>query len=323
MRYFYWQKKFLMNPIYKNQIVRDLYWVISSPALFEILPNSNSLRILNQQLFDTEIKSLSKTLIDLDNNPEPLIEHIQFGNNKLLGKYYESLVEYWFQISRRFEIVDKSVQLNHNGETLGEFDFILKDKIRDKFIHLESAGKFYLSSENKSDWKTFIGPNPNDNLQNKMEKLFNEQTQLSKTSLGKEKLTEMGVSEVESAMLLKGYIFYQIKNFLSNQLIIPVHSNPNHNKGWWLRFGEVENLYNLNCNQWLVLKRHNWISRAVASTENELLNTSDLFMFLKSYFEFNHYPILIASMEKYDNHFTEITRGFVVSDLWPDLNFIH
>lgn len=314
-----------MNPIYKNQIVRDLYWVISSPALFETLPGSAGKRatIFNQNLFDTENNSLTEVLADLENHPEPILEHIQFGNNKLLGKYYESLVEYWLQISKRFELVDKSVQLNHNGETLGEFDFILKDKTGDKFIHLEAAGKFYLSSENKSDWKTFIGPNPNDNLKKKIEKLFNEQTQLSKTTHGKEKLSELGVSEIESAVLLKGYLFYPIKSFLSDNFKIPLHSNPNHDKGWWLRFGEIENLNALNCNQWLVLKRNNWISRAIAATENELLNTQALFIFLKSYFEYNHYPILIASMEKFENYFIEKARGFIVSDLWPDLNFIH
>lgn len=314
-----------MNPTYKNQIIRDLYWVIFSPLLFNSLTDNQGklISIFDQELFDGEFKSLSQKLSDLDKNPEPLQEHIQMGNNKLLGKYYESLVEYWFLISKRFEIVDKSLQINNNGETIGEFDFILKDKANNKFIHLEAAGKFYLSSENKADWITYIGPNPHDNLKKKMEKLFNEQTQLSKTVLGKEKLTELGISEIESAILIKGYFFYPIESFLSNHFIIPEHSNPNHNKGWWLRFSEIEKLHAVNCDQWLVLKRSNWISQAVATTENELLNTHDLSMFLRSYFEFNHYPVLIASMDKSENFFIEKTRGFIVSDLWPDLNFIH
>jgi hypothetical protein len=291
--------------------------------LFETLPNETNIIIFNQHLFNVEIKEIKTLLADLDNNPEPLQEYLRFGNNKLLGKYFESLVEFWFQNSRRFHLIEKSIQVNHNGETLGEFDFILKDKSTNKFIHLEAAGKFYLSSENKSDWKTFIGPNPNDNLQNKMDKLLNEQTQLSKTFLGREKLAEVGVTEIESTLLLKGYFFYHIKNFLLEDYKIPVNSNPSQNKGWWLRFGELENLYNIKSKYWLVLKRSNWISNAVLENENELLDITALLMFLQGYFEFYHYPILIAAIEKLDDHFAEKSCGFVVSDLWPDLNFIH
>ncbi len=312
-----------MEVIYKNQIVRDLHWAISSPSLFETLPNETNIIIFDQQLFNSEIKELNTLLADLDNNPEPLQDYIRFGNNRLLGKYFESLVEFWFQSSRRFDLIEKSVQVNHYGETLGEFDFILKDKSASKFIHLETAGKFYLSSENKSVWKTFIGPNPKDNLQSKMKKLFDEQTQLSKTILGKKKLAEVGVAEIKSALLLKGYFFYHLKNFLLEDYKIPVNSNPNQNKGWWLRFGEMENLHKIKSKYWLVLKRSNWISNAITENKNELLDTTTLFMFLQSYFEFNHYPILIAALEKSEAYFIEKSRGFVVSDLWPNLNFIH
>lgn len=312
-----------MEIIYKNQIVRDLHWVISSPSLFETFFDQTNIKIFNQQLFNSEVEELNSLLIKLDDNTEPLKEYIRLGNNKLLGKYFESLAEFWFQNSKRFNLIEKSVQVNHNGETLGEFDFILKDRSTDKFIHLEAAGKFYLSFENKSDWKTFIGPNPNDNLQNKIEKLFNEQTQLSKTSLGREKLSELGVTEIESALLLKGYFFYPMQNFISEDFRMPLHSNPNHNKGWWLRFGDLEKLYNINSNYWLVLKRSNWISSAIVENKNELLDSTSLFMFLQSYFEFNHYPILIAAVENFNNYFIEKSRGFIVSDLWPDLNYIH
>lgn len=312
-----------MNPFYKNQIVRDLAWVISSPALFATLPDPDSIKIFSQQLFDSEFNDLSYLLTELDNNSLQLEEYIQLGNNKLLGKYYESLVEFWFQHSKNFELIDKSIQVNHNGETLGEFDFILKERSTNKFIHLEAAGKFYLSSENKSYWKSFIGPNPNDILQNKMDKLLNEQTQLSRTARGRKKLVDKGIAEAEVAMMIKGYFFYPVKNFLSMNFKIPQYSNPEHNKGWWLRFGEIENMYTINCNRWLVLKRNNWISRAIVINESELLDNDALFMFLISYFEFNHYPILIASMGEFNNYFVETTRGFIVSDLWPDLNFIH
>lgn len=312
-----------MNKYYHNQLVRDLAWVISSPSLFESLPNQNNFTILSDELFKSEFEQLKNLLDKLDEDCEILQHHIESGNNKLLGKYFESLAEFWFLYSERFQLIDKSGQININGDTKGEFDFILYDNFKNRFLHLETAGKFYLSSVNSDTWETFIGPNPNDNLHIKMYKLLNEQIYLSKTLSGKNKLVKFGISEIESVLLLKGYFFYHINNFLSKKFSLAQYSNPNHNKGWWIRFGELEKLFELNTNRWIILKRMNWISKAFTKDEKEVIDTNTLLIFLKSYFEFNHYPILIASVTKSEDHFKEESRGFIVSDLWPDLNFIH
>jgi hypothetical protein len=312
-----------MNEYYKNQFVRDLAWVISSPSLFNSLPNSNHSLIFSEDFFEYEFKHLKALLERLYNDPSLLEIHIQSGNNRLLGKYFESLAEFWFLNSERFDLIDKSVQININGDTKGEFDFILRDKINNRFLHLEAAGKFYLSAANSVSWETFIGPNPNDNLKNKMSKLLNEQIHLSKSASGKNKLIELGIDELDSALMLKGYFFYHLNNFLTNDFSIPEYSNPNHNKGWWIRFGEIERLFDLNSNQWIILKRMNWISKALTKNLNDVIDTNTLLIFLHSYFEFNHYPILIASVRKNGEHFIEVSRGFIVSDLWPDLNFTH
>lgn len=312
-----------MNEYYKNKFVRDLAWVVSSPSLFNSLPNQNHLIFLNDQYFESEFEHLNELLAKLDDDPSILEIHIQSGNNKLLGKYFESLAEFWFLNSERFQLIDKSIQININGDTKGEFDFILRDKLKKRFLHLEAAGKFYLSSANSAGWETFIGPNPHDNLKNKMNKLFNEQVYLSKTISGKNKLIELGINELDSALLLKGYFFYHLNNFLANDFAIPEFSNPNHNKGWWIRFGELEQLLELKSNQWIVLKRIDWISKAITDNADEVISTYELLIFIHNYFEFNHYPILISSVQKNGEYFTEISRGFIVSDLWPDLNFIH
>lgn len=312
-----------MSIEFKNQIVRDLEWVISSPPFFDNLFLYPSVHFLTHDFFNSEFEQFKPQLYLLDKNPESLADHILFGNNKLLGKYFESLVEFWLLHSKRFEILNKGIQVDVNGETLGEFDFILRDRLLNKFIHLEAAGKYYLSLNNSENWESFIGPNPNDNLQRKMLKLLNDQINLGKTDPGKIKLAELGITKLETAIMIKGYFFYHLKYFLSDSFCIPEFSLPNHQKGWWLRFGEAENLKYIKTERWIVLKRQNWISKAVTENSTELFDLNSLLSFLKSYFEFNHYPLLIASMELQDNYFVESTRGFVVSDLWPDLNFIH
>lgn len=312
-----------MSEHFKNQLVRDLAWVISSSSLFESIPDQNDVTILSDDFFNAEFEQLKSLLYKLDDDPEILGHHITSGNNRLLGKYFESLAEFWFLNSCRFQLIEKSVQININGDTKGEFDFILRDELNHSFLHLEAAGKFYLSSVNSDKWDTFIGPNPNDNLQNKMSKLLNDQIILSKSVFGKNKLIGMGINKIKPVLLLKGYFFYHLDNILSDKIIIPAYSNVKHNKGWWIRFGELEKLFELNTNHWMILKRLNWISEAFTNNENEVIDTKTLFLLLKSYFEFNHYPLLVAAVRKEKNIFIENSRGFVVSDLWPDLNFIH
>lgn len=307
----------------KNQFVRDLIWVISSPPLFEHLSEFPLVNFFTNDFFKSEFDENNQQLYLLDKNTELLTDHILMGNNKLLGKYFESLVEFWLLHSKRCELLSKGMQVDVNGETIGEFDFILRDRFLNKFIHLEAAGKFYLSLKNSDSWETFIGPNPNDNLKKKMLKLLNDQINLGKTENGKARLNELGITEFETAIMIKGYFFYHIDNFLTNNFHIPLFALQAHNKGWWTRFGEIENLQNIKVDKWLVLKRQNWISKSITENMNEVFDLNSLLDFLKSYFEFNHYPLLIASMEKQDNYFVETSRGFVVSDLWPDLNFIH
>ena len=312
-----------MDEYFKNQMVRDLVWVISSPSVFNKLPTKPNLKFFDEGLFSSEYSSLQKFLMELDENPEQLSNHIKFGNNKLLGKYYESLVEFWFKHSTRFDLISKGIQVENGSETIGEFDFILKDKLNNEFVHLETAGKFYLSSNNSNNWSDFISPNPNDNLQKKMDKLLKNQIYLSKTEDGKQKLAALGINKINSAVMMKGYLFYHLSNFIQNKIKEPTFSNENHAKGWWIRFKELDNLVNLDFDSWIVLKRQNWISKVLINDNKETFGLNTLSDYLNKYFSSNNYPLLIACLSEKDNYFMEISRGFIVSNRWPDLNYIH
>lgn len=312
-----------MSTYYKKQVVRDFVWTLTSPSLFEDIPHHPEIIFWETEIYNSEFLSLQNLINQLDENSSILKYHINNGNNKLLGKYFESFIEFWLLNSKRFKLIKSNAQVEKNGATLGEFDFILKDALTDEFIHLECAGKFYLSSENLSDWSTFIGPNPHDNLQKKMNKMINDQINLSKTESGRSMLAGLGINKIKPVIIIKGYFFYHFNSFYNNSIIIPEHSNKNHNKGWWLRFSEASNLKKIKTDKWAVLKRQSWVSAAVIEDKKDVFDIDELLLFLKNYFEFNHYPLLIVSLCNENDLLVETSRGFVVSNLWPDVEYIH
>ena len=57
--------------------------------------------------------------------------------------------------------------------------------------------------------------------------------------------------------------------------------------------------------------------------QEDILDLSSLLNYASNYFGFNNYPLLIACLKEKDNRLVEASRGFIVSNHWPDLNFIH
>lgn len=310
---------------FKNQSVRDLAWVISSPPLFNEMKSKQNLLVFSKKFFETEFYGLFDYLKKLDENPDELIDHLNSGNNHLLGKYFESLTEFWLLHSKRFKVIAKNLQVESKGLTIGEFDFIILDYLTGKTLHLEIAGKFYISSANKSSWDTFIGPNANDKLSLKIHKLLNDQINLAKSDAGRKKLNELNINvEVFPALIFKGYLFYDIKSFLANSFIIPDDSNPDHIKGWKVKSSEIDSLNIISSGYWKLLMRETWVSQSICFNKEELLSIGELSRLINDYFKTNHYPLLVASMKEDSRKaYIETSRGFIVSERWPDLNFIH
>jgi len=309
-----------MKPIdnYKNQFVRDLAWVIGSPP---ILINANQ-PFLEQEWFANEYKKFVSLLNELDENPQQLIEHINNGNTHLLGKYFESLVEYWLKLSLDKKLLAHNLQVFKGRNTVGEYDFIYRDNRNNKVYHLECAGKFYIAHKNTSNHSNFIGPNAIDNLENKLNKIFNEQILLSKTDAGMDALLLEDINqEITPKIFFKGYLFYYSDLFFSNSYLIPKDSNPDHPKGWWIYAKNIDYFLSQRDSKWTVVQRSNWISKVILFNKRLVLSNKDLKERLKAYFSDNSYPLLIAELKETEqNQFEEISRGFVVYDTWPDLN---
>jgi hypothetical protein len=295
-----------------NQAVRDLSWVIFSPPLITGISDSG-IRFLNKLGSDEEAEFFQQLLFDLEKNPQELLKYLEKKNSHLLGKYFEALFEFYLYKSPFKELIASNIQINSNGKSIGELDFIYRDLIEDKIIHLETAGKFFITNRSNDGKVQFLGPNPNDSLQEKLDKISSTQITLTKTEEGKEALRKLGISEkIFPRALFKGYIFYlkgiEVKtNFL----------NPNHLKRKAIRLQEIEYLGHIS-DRWKILDRKEWVS-PFATREESILNETDTVVEkIKKYFRDDNYPLLISQISEEEGCFFEKERYFVLSGNWPE-----
>lgn len=304
---------------YKHKVVRDLAWVIASPPLFINSEEFKEVKFLDDDFFTKEFEKNRDLLNSLDDEPTPLLEHVRQNNSRLLGKYFENLVGFWLLNSRDKKLLASNLQVRSGERTIGEIDFLFKDKLTDINYHLEAAGKFFMGFKDIPGWSNFIGPNTNDRLDKKMNKLLNEQIKLCSKPLTKEILKEKNISEpVNPVVWFKGYLFYYHSNFRNESFTLPNSANPRHIKGWWFYQSAKYEIIESNKHQWVVLQRMDWVSQVYNPDEASVMNSGQLLYKLDKYFAKNNYPLLLAELVPDESGIlTEHSRGFVVSDKWP------
>jgi len=238
---------------FSNRLVRDLAWVIASPPL--VSGNYNDTHWWSHKDCLQEFKDCLPALITLDQNPSPLIEHLEKLTSGRLGLRFESFIAYWLTISPNFELLAQNIQIiepfvsphKKGCHTHGELDFIIRDIHTDKTIHLEVAVKFYLGTEPYEDPFRWFGTNTKDQLGKKVEHLKSHQTQLSNNFVNH--LKKYGYLIDTKQCLLKGRLFYPRK--IDNA---PQGVTKNHLRGRWdYASTAIENklLFPLDKKDWL------------------------------------------------------------------------
>ncbi|GEM_PF-389700 len=293
----------------KNKAVRDLAWVIAAPPILDSFPNSE-IRFLDFDFFKKEFTRLREKLKELDKHPSPLENFLNNGNTRLLGKYFEKLIEFWLASLSEFDLLASNIQIFKEEKTIGEIDFIIRDK-HGEIFHLEVAGKYYITISDTPQMGDFFAPNPKDNLSDKTEKLISTQLQLSNTVHGRNKLNELGIKDSLTPLLLvKGYLFYPLEN--TNKASFAAEK---HLSGFAVPTDKLEKLCSLE-KHWVILERKQWIARQCRIPENSVLECKGLTDKILRYFEKNDYPLLVAGVEKRGNSFREKVRAFILPQAW-------
>lgn len=136
-------------------------------------------------------------------------EHVfkgKLAKNPRLGKRVESFVSCFLQQFNGIKIIEENIQIQKENITIGEIDSILKQG--DTVIHLEIIFKYYLydTSVGSSELEHWIGPNKNDSLHQKIEKLSTKQLPLLYREDTK-KYFNFDVNTIQQKVLFKAQLF--------------------------------------------------------------------------------------------------------------------
>ena len=126
-----------------------------------------------------------------------------------LGHLYESALAVLLEASRRYDLLERNLQLQKDAQTtVGELDFLVRDLRSGHLIHLELATKFYLAVETAEGLK-LPGPDARDNYFRKIRRLREHQLGLAQRY--REALPERWRGEaIESRQLIYGCLFDRI-----------------------------------------------------------------------------------------------------------------
>jgi hypothetical protein len=185
------------------------------------------------------------------------ISNIEILQQLPLGKRVEYFLEAIIENSSRYEKIIKNKQIIHNKETLGEIDFIIFDKKRNKYIHIELQYKFYVyddSFENEID--RYVGPNRSDTLVKKLEKLKNKQFPLLFNKDTKAYLEGIDLENIEQKILFKGNIF--LPRHLKHKEFKLINNDCIH--GYYLSFKEFTKDTSFEQMEFFVPHRFDWLS---------------------------------------------------------------
>lgn len=277
-----------------TQASRDLIWAINSPSLIRS---------------STEDASTDwPVCAESDFDPASLRAGRDDANQYRVGRYFEDLVHFYLKSVRGFEIVERGLQIQEDGRTVGEIDFLYRNH-DGVLCHCETAVKFFLHTADSNDSGShFIGPNSADNFERKTRRLFEHQLPLSKS-----RFPEVARREA----FVKGRIFYHPLAGVPAEL--PALLSKDHLRGTWIRESELDLLGASDAEaKFRVARKPHWLAPDQTSLSDATLQTTDgIRTLLRIHFSERRTPQLVNVLSEADDRWLESDRVFVVSDQWP------
>lgn len=173
-----------------------------------------------------------------------------------LGHLVEHFVQFGFINQDGIEVLAKNVQVISEKQTLGEFDFLIEqDGIP---YQIEVVFKFYLYDESvgTTEIEHWIGPNRNDSLIQKIDKIKEKQFPLIKKPEAKKVLESYGLNSeaIEQRVYFKGKLFVPYGKEVDVQLL-----NPSCIAGYYI---SIERIKEFSDFEIYVPSKHDWLVEA-------------------------------------------------------------
>ncbi|MEY3399133.1 MAG: hypothetical protein RL220_1727 [Bacteroidota bacterium] len=291
---------------HKLKYYRDLHWMICSGPMLAGYPGlftADQLKNFSAQ----ETSWLREVMLDSSQ-----LEHFMKPvENEILGRIYERLFLFWMSNSPNFRLIGHNIQIQINGKTATEVDFIAEHIPTSTTYHFEVSCKYYLGSQNSTVHDYWIGPNGSDNLGARLKRM-DQQLSVFETKTGKELLNQLGVKNIKSSGWLKGYLFFPHDQLGRHRL--PAGASGQVPGGWYMRARDIHALDG-ETGQWLSLPRNEWISPVEESPLFiNSMNGRQLIQYVGDHFAQSHKALLLIQVNEQGH---EISRGFIVGDHWP------
>ncbi len=298
------QDVFRYKSLNSLQLLNDLFWVVTSlnllsPDLPEFKEEIGFDLIDNQKK-----KAFSNWFQALCEDPFLLERYFNSEEQLILGKYFERLVQFFFENYPNYELLIAGMQLFDRKTTLGELDFVIRDKTKNEVLHLEVAVKYYMGYKSSPKHSMWIGPNGLDTLEKKLNK-FAKQLALS---ISEEKNIDFKIDR--RIALLKGFFFIHWR-----ATVWPHFHIDSSDYGEWMYEKEMESALDEK-GRYCIFPKHLWLSFYLdpatknATKQEIILKVSDQIAHIKK-------GIMLVMIDEKRNKV--LAKKLVVPAKWPRL----
>ncbi len=223
--------------------------------------------------------------IELNTVEDNLAKNINFTNQRL-GKLVEEFVFYQLKQLPNVNWLTENLQIQKGKQTIGEIDALF---IREnKSIHLEIVYKFYLYDNSKTynnPLSYWIGPNRNDSLVYKLEKLKSKQFPLLYKNETKFQLKKINIDieEFEQQLCFKAQLFLPYNNRELNLELL----NKDCIMGFYCSFKDISTFNEL---EFYIPSKLDWL--IIPHNEVEWITYVEAVADIKKFIEINKSPMI-------------------------------
>ncbi|MFL0799795.1 MAG: DUF1853 family protein [Agarilytica sp.] len=309
---------------FEHSCVRDLAWLLLSPALidqnlgefsaYQPCPTPESQAALINWLRTVD------AAITADNNTPHAIDRRRF---RRLGIYCESLFNFYLENTpEEKNTVYKNFRVQGENQTIGECDVVLANT-KPYLTHIEIAVKFFLQTQpGATEWHSWLGPNAIDRLDIKLERMRSHQLPLPQRKDTEEifralKNENKKPEKIASLHFIKGILFTPFNGDLITQL--PKNTNPNLLHSQWITISNFLDHISNNDAEFTLCDKMEWLTgpeKHNASGPNGVINQ------MRSLYEIAQKErrtppgLMVWQTDPHDNYDTP-ARFMVVPDNWP------